>query len=111
MDEFEGFAEDVRTHLSEQGSDLTLPHNLDLYLYYPTAATAHEVAAVFRDSPITSEIIESDPHWLCLVQCRLVPSTEDLSAIGNLMRAIHDQFGGDFDGWHAEIVTGAPDPA
>jgi Regulator of ribonuclease activity B len=106
MDEFEGFPEDVRGHLSEQGSDLTLPHNLDLYLYYPAEAPAQEVAAAFVDSPMESEVIESDDHWLCLVQCRLVPSVDGLAAIANLMRTVHDKFGGDFDGWHAEIVTG-----
>ena len=66
MDEFEGFAEDVRTHLSEQGSDLTLPHNLDLYLYYPSAAAAHEVAAVFHDSPSgprSSSLIRTGSAW------------------------------------------------
>jgi hypothetical protein len=108
MDEFEGFPEDVRAHLSEQGSDLTLPHSLDLYLYYPSEAAAQEVSTLFLDSPMESEVIESDQHWLCLVQRRLVPSADGLSAIANLMRTVHDRFGGDFDGWHAEIVTGAP---
>ena len=108
MDEFEGFPEDVRAQLAAQGSDLTLPHSLDLYLYYPSEAMAQEVAALFLDSPMESEVIESDQHWLCLVHCRLIPSGEELSAIANLMRTVHDRFGGDFDGWHAEIVTGAP---
>ena len=108
MDEFEGFPEDVRAHLSEQGSDLELPHSVDLYLYYPSQAAAQEVADFFLDSPMESDVIESDQHWLCLVQCRLVPSADGLSAIANLMRTAHDRFGGDFDGWHAEIVTGAP---
>jgi Regulator of ribonuclease activity B len=107
MDEFEGFPEDVRAQLAAQGSDLTLPHSLDLYLYYPSEAMAQEVAAVFLDSPMESDVIESDQHWLCLVQCRIVPTTDGLSAIANLMRTVHDRFGGDFDGWHAEIVTGA----
>jgi hypothetical protein len=106
MDEFEGFPEDVRVHLAEQGSDLTLPHSLDLYLYYPTEATAQEVAAFFLDSPMETDVTESDHHWLCLVQCQLIPSSDELSTIADLMRTIHDQFGGDFDGWHAEIVPG-----
>jgi hypothetical protein len=108
MDEFEGFPEDVRNHLSEQGSDLTLPHSLDLYLYYPSEVEAQEVAAVFLDSPLESDVIESDQHWLCLVQCRLVPTQEGLEAIAEVMRRVHEQFGGDFDGWHAEIVPSAP---
>jgi Regulator of ribonuclease activity B len=107
MDEFEGFPEDVRAQLAEQGSDLTLPHNLDLYLYYPSEATAQEVAALFLDSLMDSDVIESDQHWLCLVQCRIVPTTDGLSAIAKLMRTVHDRFGGDFDGWHAEIITGS----
>ena len=93
---------------SEQGSDLTLPHSLDLYLYYPSQEAAQAVAALFDNLPMESEVIESDQHWLCLVQCRLVPSADGLSAIANLMRTVHDRFGGDFDGWHAEIVTGTP---
>ena len=60
MDEFEDFPEDVRAHLAEQGSDLTLPHNLDLYLYYPSEAAAQEVAALFLDSPMESDVVESD---------------------------------------------------
>jgi hypothetical protein len=104
MDEFEGFPEDVRNHLSEQGSDLTLPHSLDLYLYYPSEIEAQAVAAHLLESPLESDVIESDQHWLCLVQCRLVPTQDGLEAIAELMRTAHDQFGGDFDGWHAEIV-------
>jgi hypothetical protein len=104
MDEFEGFPEDVRVHLAEQGSNLTLPHSLDLYLYYPSQAEAQEVAALFADSPMDTDVTESDNHWLCLVQCELVPSSDELSTLADLMRKIHDQFGGDFDGWHAEIV-------
>jgi hypothetical protein len=107
MDEFDGFPEDVRGHLAEQGSDLTLPHSLDLYLYYPSESAAQEVAALFVDSPMETEVSESDHHWLCLVQCHLIPSSEELTTIATLMRKIHDQFGGDFDGWHAEIVTRA----
>jgi hypothetical protein len=106
LDEFEGFPEDVRVHLAEQGSDLALPHNLDLYLYYPTQAAAREVAAMFLDSSLETEVTEADQHWLCLVQCRLVPSPDELSVIADLMRTIHAKFGGDFDGWHAEIVPG-----
>jgi hypothetical protein len=108
MDEYEGFPEDVRVHLAEQGSDLTLPHSLDLYLYYPSEAAAHEVAALFLDSPMKTDVTESDHHWLCLVQCRLVPSPDELAVIAELMRQIHEKFGGDFDGWHAEIVPGIP---
>jgi len=104
MDEFDGFPEDVRVHLAEQGSDLSQPHSLDLYFYYPSEAAAQEVAALFLDSPMDTDVTESDQHWLCLVQCRLVPSSEELSTIAALMRTIHNQFGGDFDGWHAEIV-------
>ncbi len=104
MDEFEGFPDDVRALLSEQGSDLSLPHSLDFHLYYPTAAEAHEVAAAFIDTPLESDVIESDHHWLCLVQCRLVPSRDGLAAIADVVRTVHDKFGGDFDGWHAEIV-------
>jgi hypothetical protein len=104
MDEFEGFADDVRNHLAEQGSDLTLPHSLDLYLYYPSQVEAQEVAAHFLAARLESDLIESDQHWLCLVRCRLVPSQDGLEAIADLMRTVHDKFGGDFDGWHAEIV-------
>ena len=93
--------------LKKHGSDVSRPHPIDFYLYFPSESAARRACSSLTSGGFTalrvSQLDASSP-WLCLVQKTLVPTDEALTEIRSRLTAIASKLGGEYDGWEAPIL-------
>jgi hypothetical protein len=96
----------VLDQLREAGSDLSKPHPLEFYLYFPTEESAHQAAERIVDDGFSVEVKRAAQRadWLCYVTKRMAPKRTEIAAIGQRFRALAREFGGEYDGWETEVV-------
>ncbi|MBN2018926.1 MAG: ribonuclease E inhibitor RraB [Sedimentisphaerales bacterium] len=89
--------------LKSTGSDLSKPHNIGFYLYFPSQFAAEKAAIRIKKSGFHTSIINSKKgDWLCLATKKMVP---ELSAFRNFRTEfghLFQTFGGKYDGWGTE---------
>ena len=75
------------------------------YLYFPTKEAAREVSAKLRDQGFSIEqrLGADGENWLLLARQDMVPSEEKIAAIRKMMEDLSESFGGEYDGWEAEL--------
>ena len=98
------FAEDVRTALRTNGSDIRKPHVFDFYLYVPMKNYAMIVANKIRRSGFTVKVSRSGRRWLVVASKTIVPATAGLADQARFFEEIAAAVGGEFDGWEAELI-------
>lgn len=94
----------VLTQLSHAGSDLSKPHVVDFFVYFPTREAA-EMAALELGPDYVCEICEGTGQWLCLANAIFVPTLAGLISRRQLLTTIAKKYGGEYDGWGAAIVS------
>ena len=96
----------VLNQLEEAGSDLSKPHEIEFFLYFPDEASANEAAASIRGQGFVVEVMPpmAGSDWLCFATRTLVPKLEDIVAIGREFTAIAEAHGGEYDGWGTQVV-------
>jgi hypothetical protein len=96
----------VLDQLREAGSDLSKPHPLEFYLYFPTEELAHRAAEKIADDGYSVEVKRAAQRsdWLCYVTKRMAPKRAEIAAIGKRFRSLAREFGGEYDGWETEVV-------
>jgi hypothetical protein len=96
----------VLAQLVKAGSDLSKPHNLEFFLYFPerpvAEATAQHLMQVGFQANVTPAAQGSD--WLCLATRTMVPSHKQLVEISAQMEALARSGGGEYDGWGTEVT-------
>ena len=96
----------VLNQLKKAGSDLSKPHNLEFFLYFPTETSANQAA---KDLKIEVDDVEVQPgaksrNWLCFATKRMVPEHDKLVSLRKRFNEIAHEGGGIYDGWGTEIV-------
>ena len=103
----QAFQKEVLEQLRENGSDITMPHKFEFYIYVATKNAADKAAEKIRNSGFSGAKVTrsaSGSGWLCLASKKIVPEQADLADHASFCEQIAAALGGEFDGWEAEIV-------
>jgi len=95
----------VLEQLREAGSDLSKPHVLEFYLYFPAEQSAHQAAEKLESEGFEGELKPSvgEATWLCLVRKRMVPELNEIVAMRRKLSSLAKEFKGEYDGWETRI--------
>lgn len=98
---------EVVAQLKQAGSDLTKPHVIDYYLYFPSKSAATEAAERVKKLGLAIKRLDKaavGTDGLVLASNRMVPSLQAIATIGSELAAIAKAGKGEYDGWQA-VVT------
>jgi Regulator of ribonuclease activity B len=96
----------VLKQLVAAGSDLSKPHEVEFFLYFPDEERA---SRAYRDLAAEGYSGKVDraakgPGWLCFVTRQIVPSHSTMLAIRSRMEGLAKEGSGEYDGWGTEIT-------
>ena len=96
----------VLDQLREVGSNLSLPHSIEHFLYFPEEAAAREVASALAAEGYRAEARPGadGKDWLVLASHTVVPSPRQVATNTLRMEKLAASFGGEYDGWGAGVV-------
>jgi regulator of RNase E activity RraB len=96
----------VLDQLQAAGSDLSKPHPLEFYLYFPAEDLAHKVADEIEADGYKVEVKRAPRGgtWMCYVTRRMAPKRAEIAAMGKRFRELAQKYGGEYDGWETEVV-------
>jgi hypothetical protein len=97
--------EAVIIQLRKAGSDLSKPHTIDFYLYFPSQAAAEQAAAQMRQTGYTVEVKKAAKgnDWLCLGTKKVIPKLSTMQGITRDLSTLARSLQGDYDGWEAKV--------
>ena len=95
----------VLQQLREAGSDLSKPHQLEFYLYFPTEEAAGKAAEKLETEEFEGEMRRAPylTRWMCLVHQQMVPELSKIAALKRRLAKLAQEFGGEYDGWETNI--------
>ena len=97
----------VIAQLKAAGSNLSRPHPVEFFLYFPGEAAAqrasHRVAAQGFKTEVRPAA-NGGPEWLLFAEKELVPVERTLLQIREDLSAIATAEGGEYDGWGSSVV-------
>ncbi len=96
----------ILDQLRAAGSDLSKPHPMEFYLYFPTEDVAARVADEIEADGYRVEVKRAPrgPAWMCYVTRRMTPKKSEIAAMGRRFRELAEKYGGEYDGWETEVV-------
>jgi len=96
----------VIQQLANAGSDLSKPHPIEFFLYFPSEQLAQSAAAQVRQAGFQAkvELGAEKKNWLCLATKSLVPAHAALVAIRAQFEELASNLGGEYDGWGTPVV-------
>ncbi|RPI03646.1 MAG: ribonuclease E inhibitor RraB [Ignavibacteriae bacterium] len=96
----------IRPHLSK-------PCPIRFFLYFPSEDAATKSAIELRDKDFIAEVsLSIGPlKWLCLALKNMIPETTVLVRLHEIMDDLASKYGGQYDGWEAEIADDSNDVA
>jgi hypothetical protein len=95
----------VIEQLRQAGSDLSKPHEVEFFLYFPTQAGAEDAAAEVTKNGFTAELQpRRGEDWPLQLTKRLKPTEEGMLVIRAELSSIAAKHGGEYDGWGSPVV-------
>ena len=97
--------EAVIVQLRKAGSDLTKPHAIEFYLYFPSESAAGQAATRIRQMGFQADVspgAQGEP-WLCLGTKKVIPALTTIRAITRDLNALAKSLAGEYDGWEAKV--------
>lgn len=97
----------VLVHLRKAGSDLSRPHEIEHFLYFPSEDGARRTGAQLKSLgfAVTVEFSASDEsRWCVQAVHSTVPSAQAILALRASMEELAAAEGGEYDGWVAAVV-------
>ncbi len=105
----------VLRQLKAHGSDLTKPHKIEFFFYFPSEALAKSAVAEIESGNLEVEIrAENIPwwkklftkqQWCCCASKTMIPEEEAVFETTAKFNEIANRFSGIYDGWVAEVTT------
>ncbi len=106
---------DVLKALADHGSDLSKPHHIVYWFYFPSRGAANAVATRLKQQGFEIQRISPAPgpwwkrifgsgQWSCVMETHVVPTEETMFRNTDLFNAIAAEFDGEYDGWEAGLV-------
>jgi regulator of RNase E activity RraB len=93
--------------LAASGSDLSKPHLIEFFLYFPSQPAAEGAALELTNMGyrVVVEPAEARPgDWLCQAVAAMPPHHQTLIFIRAEMEQLAEVHGGDYDGWGTNLV-------
>ncbi|RYG35741.1 MAG: ribonuclease E inhibitor RraB [Burkholderiales bacterium] len=97
----------VIENLRSAGSDITKPHSIDFFLYFPRKGQAKAAATEILELGYTVVELEKSPErseWSVHATRTLVPELETMKASTRELEKLATEHGGAYDGWGTSIV-------
>ena len=97
--------QEILEHLKERGSDLSVPHEIEFYVYFPTEEGARQASEEIVKEGFRVNIL-ADPsgnRWLCLSLREFVPTYEAVTAYKKIFNDLAKPLGGKCDGWGTQV--------
>ena len=97
----------VIENLQESGSDISKPHNIDFFLYFPSEIQANAAAAEMAQlgyKVVAVESAQDKKQWEVYATRSLAPQLETMTATTRTLEELASRHGGDYDGWGTEVV-------
>lgn len=91
--------------LQQAGSNLSLPHDVEFFFYFPTKTVALEVAELLKQdgyATLVERTVEGD-KYSCQAAKSLILNVVEMSKLTVHLNALANRHGGEFDGWGAEV--------
>jgi regulator of RNase E activity RraB len=96
----------VLDQLKMAGSDLSKPHNVEFFLYFPSENVAQRAADAIRAEVHAVRVRRGGDTsaWLCFASKQMVPRPEELVRLRNRFNEVARKYDGEYDGWGTEVV-------
>lgn len=97
----------VVEQLVKAGSDLSLRHPVDHYLYFPSEAKARAAASRLQSLEFSVEVRPPTPgysDWLLLASQEVFVRSDSLGKAISDLRGFASRNGGMYDGWEAQVM-------
>ena len=97
---------EVIEQLRLAGSDISKPHPIEFFLYFPTATAADAACDVLRSQNFTASAqpSTSTSDFVCLATKSLIPTVEELNRLTTEFDSLAAKFGGEYDGWGSPVI-------
>ncbi len=97
--------ESVLVQLKKAGSDLSKPHNIEFFLYFPTQGVAAQAASKIRDEGFQVKVQKAakGDDWLCSATKKMIPELHALQKIRQDFGSLAISLNGQYDGWGTEV--------
>lgn len=96
----------VLAQLKKAGSELSKPHNIEFFLYFPSQDAAESAASSIRNAGFevnVSRAAQGD-SWLCFANKSMIPALVDLQKIRQDFVALAARLDGEYDGWGTQVI-------
>ena len=92
--------------LLKAGSDLSKPHPVEFFLYFPTTQAAEKIGGTLREEgfEVLVQPAAQGPHFLVKATRSMVPYESDLLSLREHLGALAEKAGGKYDGWGTSVV-------
>lgn len=97
----------VLSQLRQAGSDLSKPHAIEFFMYFPSEAAAKSVASKLEGEGFNVKVSASasgKAEWLALATRSMVPAVADLVRLRAMLTAMSATEQGTYDGWGTPVV-------
>lgn len=96
----------VLKKLKEAGSNLSKPHPVEFFLYFPSEQAAAQAEKQIRAEgfDVSVELGADKQNWLCLVRKEMVPVHQEILRIRARFEELATSLNGQYDGWGTPIV-------
>lgn len=97
----------VLVQLRQSGSNLSKPHSIEFFLYFPTQSVAEKASQNVRDAGFAVEVRRAaqGDSWLCFATKTMVPALPDLQRIRQHFMELAGSMNGEYDGWGTQVVN------
>ena len=95
----------VLEQLRAAGSDLSKPHEMEFFLYFPSEEAAQQAGSKLETEGFDGEVRSASDRaaWVCLVYRQMVPERTKLAALRKRFNTLTRELGGEYDGWETKI--------
>ena len=97
--------EAVLVQLKKAGSNLSKPHRIEFFLYFPTKLVAEQAALRIKPAgfEVDVKLAAKGNDWLCFATRTMIPELPALQKIRRDFTAIASSLGGEYDGWGTAV--------
>jgi hypothetical protein len=97
----------VVAQLRQAGSDLSKPHVVEFFMYFPAEAGALNVARKVGEAGFTAEVkraASGNLPWLTFATGSMVVTATEMERLRSMLTALCEPEHGEYDGWGAPVV-------
>lgn len=96
----------VIEQLRQAGSDLSKPHPMEFFSYFPNEDAARSACETMEAQGFSVSVqpsVATDEH-LCLVTGEVIPTLEEMHRLRSEFESLASALNGEYDGWGTPVV-------